>query len=169
MLDKITVFKNVCPYLGRTKVSTLRSLSSHASKRCPSVSRLAFKTAQHCPVMGPAVAMRVPQLAQAAGYASVAATEDVCPHAKKAKEAAQMAQAYSAMGKSNEAASHLETVKAAGKCPFPHGKAATETFVAPAQAKFDYNSFYTEELEKKHKGMSVCDHHVRNITNHAIN
>ena len=146
MLEKITVFKNVCPYLGRTKLSTLRSLSSHASKRCPSVSRLAFKTAASCPVMGPALAVRVPQLGQAAGYASVAATEDVCPHAKQAREAARMAQAFAAVGKK------AESKTAAAKCPFPHGKAATETFAAPSHAKFDYNAFYNEELEKKHKG-----------------
>ncbi|KAG9042343.1 mitochondrial 5-aminolevulinate synthase [Tulasnella sp. UAMH 9824] len=160
LLDKITVFKNVCPYLGRTSVSTLRSLSTHSSRRCPTVSRLSYKTAAGCPVMGPALAMRVPQLAQAAGYASVASPEEVCPHAKKAKEAAKLAQTLSAMGKSEEASATLKSVKdegekKVGKCPFPHAKAATEAFAgANHSAKFNYDAFYAEELDKKHKDKS---------------
>ncbi|KAG8884350.1 mitochondrial 5-aminolevulinate synthase [Tulasnella sp. 403] len=105
--------------------------------------------------MGPALALRLPQLAQAAGYASVAAPEDVCPHAKKVKDAAKMAETLSAMGSKEQAHAHREQAKAAGKCPFPHGPAASEAFTAtPSSPKFDYDAFYAEELDKKHKDKS---------------
>ncbi|KAG8860155.1 mitochondrial 5-aminolevulinate synthase [Tulasnella sp. 330] len=132
-LDKIAQFKNVCPYLGHTKMSTLRNLSTHVSNRCPAVSGLAFKTAQSCPVMGPALVNRAHQLIQTAGYASVAE----CPHAKTA--AADRAQ-----------------------CPVAHNMVGTSPVKAQADAQaaqekkeaFDYEAFYNAELEKKHKDKS---------------
>ncbi|KAG9002270.1 mitochondrial 5-aminolevulinate synthase [Tulasnella sp. JGI-2019a] len=133
-LDKIVQFKNVCPYLGHTKMSTLRNLSTQASNRCPAVSGLAFKTAQSCPVMGPALVNRAHQLVQTAGYASVAE----CPHAKNAS--------------ANKGA----------VCPVSHNIVGTSPVKAQAEAQaaqekkeaFDYEAFYNVELDKKHKDKS---------------
>lgn len=146
MLDKVVLFKNVCPYLGHTKLSTLRSLSTHASKTCPAVSSLTLKTAQSCPVMGPALVTRAQQLVHTAGYASVAE----CPHAAKTQAAAAAEEATRA------------------KCPVAHGMLGTSPVKAQAEAHhkaqvkeqqqenksaFNYDSFYNAELDKKHKGI----------------
>jgi 5-aminolevulinate synthase len=157
-------FNNVCPYLGRTKPRTLRSLSTATSTRYPSVSRLAVKAAQ-CPVMGPVISLRSTKLA--AGYASVAginsgastadpevhrihqqkgvrfdnATEadiDRCPHAGAARHAAKVAADLAAAKK--VAATKQAAAAAAGGCPF-HAQAAkpsvatTATTAPAAQAQ----------------------------------
>ncbi|KAG8934007.1 mitochondrial 5-aminolevulinate synthase [Tulasnella sp. 418] len=162
MLDKVLKFKSSCPYLGRTKVSTLRSLSTTASKRCPTVSQLAFRTATRCPVMGPPLAFRIPELARSAGYASVAGPAEVdqihkqkgvypvhkgpgaiCPHAKAGADAAKLTEELSA----------AKVNPTANKCPVPHG-VATSKAAASAHGGFDYSQFYTEQLDKKHKDKS---------------
>ena len=117
--------------------------------------------------MGPALVKRVPDLAQVAGYATEA---PVCPHAAKAKEAARMAEAFSTMHKQAiaKSADAEGIVKPQGKCPFPHGAAmgvppphpsaikSDAVYTADAAAaknnKFSYEGFYSEELDKKHKG-----------------
>ncbi|KAG8908751.1 mitochondrial 5-aminolevulinate synthase [Tulasnella sp. 403] len=96
--------------------------------------------------MGPALASRVPELARVAGYASVAA-QNIGPHANQAENTI-VDETYSEMDHHNQG-------KAAGKCPFPHGHVPPEAFTAiPSSGKFDYNAFYAEELEKKHKDKS---------------
>lgn len=175
-------FKAVCPYLGRTKSSTLRSLSTNASARYPSISRLAAK-ATGCPVMGPALSTTSTQIVK--GYASVAGTTsgaspsdpevvrlhqqqgvsmaggDVtkCPHASAAREAARVAeQLATAARKKATAAAHK---KEAAQCPF-HAQAqkvakpAAEPEVCTAKNKvgFDYEKFYNTELDKKHNDSS---------------
>lgn len=172
-MDKLTQlsrFKTVCPYLGRTKANTLRSLSTAASTRYPSVSRLTVK-ATKCPIMGPALSVRSQQMA--AGYASVAgstsgvsphdpeverihhhkgidvanATEaDIqkCPHASAARRAARVAEELAAAKKAT----------ALRKDSAPK-KVAVEATKKPAQkVGFDYEAFYAEELDKKHKDAS---------------
>jgi 5-aminolevulinate synthase len=140
-------FNNVCPYLGRTKPRTLRSLSTATSTRFPSVSRLAVKATQ-CPVMGPVISLRSTKLA--AGYASVAgsnsgasvvdpevhrihqqkgvrlesATEadiEKCPHASAARHAAQVA---TDLASAKHVADKKKSATAAAGCPF-HAQQAT--------------------------------------------
>jgi 5-aminolevulinate synthase len=109
-LANVTKFKSQCPFLGRTKTSTLRTLYMSASPRYSSLNRLTEKAIK-CPVMGPILAARSSEIA--AGYASVAGNVDVkaiheqqgvilpegsvanvekCPHASAALAAARMAQ-----------------------------------------------------------------------------
>ncbi|TFK57006.1 hypothetical protein OE88DRAFT_1730434 [Heliocybe sulcata] len=51
-LSSLGRFKGMCPYLGRTKQSTLRSLCTSTSPRYPVLNRLTEKATQ-CPVLGP--------------------------------------------------------------------------------------------------------------------
>ena len=76
-LSSLARFKASCPFLGRTKTSTLRTLCTSASNRYPTLSQLTERAAG-CPVMGPALSMRSKQLAgQTAGYASVAGNAEM--------------------------------------------------------------------------------------------
>ncbi|KAJ2933656.1 hypothetical protein H1R20_g3420, partial [Candolleomyces eurysporus] len=185
-LSSLTRFKAACPFLGRTKTSTLRNLSTSSSPRYPTLSVLTER-ATKCPVMGPALNTRSKEIV--AGYASVAGTFDVdkihkekgivpppgatiemCPHASAARAAARMAEdlAAAAAKKKRSKAAHHPHAKAAtatpkdaaaAGCPF-HLKAAAEAKLATAaesKAKhtgFNYEAFYTEELDKKHKDKS---------------
>ena len=192
-LSNLAKFKASCPFLGRTKTSTLRSLSTSSSPRYPSLSALTER-ATKCPVMGPALNTRSKEIV--AGYASVAgnldvdrihkdkgivpppgATIEMCPHASAARAAARMAEdlAAAAKKKKTRAAHHphakpatttskdgTAAAAAAAGCPF-HQKAAAEAKLATAaeptatKAKhtgFDYEAFYTAELDKKHKDKS---------------
>ncbi|OBZ76936.1 5-aminolevulinate synthase, mitochondrial [Grifola frondosa] len=174
-LSSIAKFKASCPFLGRTKTSTLRTLCTSTSPRYPSLSRLTEK-ATECPVMGPALQLRSGQMA--AGYASLAGTAEFnkipehkgvlaspsaasaekCPHASKALAAARMAEDLANLKneKSAKAASAPSTSKApatAAGCPF-HAATAKETKRKSTPGGFDYEQFYTTELEKKHQDAS---------------
>lgn len=173
MLDKLSSLAKYtasCPFLGRTKTSTLRTLCTSASSRYPTLSKLTEK-ATRCPVMGPALQVRSNQLV--AGYASIAGNAEVnsmhhhkglfptttsenvekCPHASKALAAARMAEDL-AKSKKHKAAPKASSSKAAAGCPF-HAEATTEAAKATAAVGgFNYEQFYTTELEKKHQDSS---------------
>lgn len=158
-MDVLARFKAACPFLARTKASTLRSLSTVASARAPALSKLTVK-ATKCPVMGPALSIRSAQIHNsAAGYASVAELEQVhrnegivfpvghphtaagasmCPHAKAAQAAASLAQEFANSHKKGNLASASAATTNAPKTP----------------GGFDYEKFYQDELEKKHKDKS---------------
>ncbi|EMD41112.1 hypothetical protein CERSUDRAFT_111686 [Gelatoporia subvermispora B] len=172
-LSSLAKFKASCPFLGRTKTSTLRTLCTSSSPRYPSLSKLTEK-ATECPVMGPALQLRSHQMV--AGYASVAGNAEFnkihqhkgvfpvptsaadaqkCPHAAKALAAARMAEDLAKAkekktAKAAEAAAGPSTSKAAaGACPFHAEGASKQTKVG-----FDYEQFYVNELEKKHQDAS---------------
>lgn len=165
-MDKLSSFirfKAACPFLGRTKTSTLRSLSTATSSRFPSLTVLTER-ATGCPVMGPALNTRSKEIV--ARYASVAANSDVekihkekgvnipagtsidkCPHASAARAAARMADELAV---ATAAKRHPEKKAVASGCPY-HQQ-------APVQARkhigFNYETFYKEELDKKHQDKS---------------
>ncbi|KAH7931305.1 5-aminolevulinate synthase [Leucogyrophana mollusca] len=152
-LSSLSRFKNSCPFLGRTKTSTLRTLTTSSSPRFPSLSQLTER-ATGCPIMGPALALRSNQIAS--GYASLAGQADVqkihhskgiypganpteadiakCPHASAARAAARMADELTAASTkpAEKAASPAETVAAAG-CPFHKAAATAESKVPPKE------------------------------------
>lgn len=171
-LSSLTRFKASCPFLGKTKTSTLRTLSTSTSPRFPSLSALTER-ATKCPVMGPALNVRSKEIV--AGYASVAANSDLdkihkekgifpppgssiemCPHASAARAAAQVADDLaSATSKKAHAKpkSVAEEASAAG-CPF-HAKAGGKLAMPKkTHSGFDYESFYVNELDKKHQDNS---------------
>lgn len=172
-LSSLTRFKAACPFLGRTKTSTLRSLSTSSSPGFPSLSALTER-ATKCPVMGPALSVRSKEIV--AGYASVAANSDVerihkdkgvfppagatiemCPHASAARAAARMADdlaAAAAKQKVKNDAKHAKeeaAAAAAAGCPF-HQKAvaeavaAQEAATATAQKSKDHINFDYEQF-----------------------
>ncbi|KAG1874701.1 pyridoxal phosphate-dependent transferase [Suillus subalutaceus] len=148
-------FKSSCPFLGGTKTSTLRALSSTISPRFHSISQLTER-AVNCPIMGPALVMRSTQMV--AGYASIAGQADVqkihhskgifpgtsvsdadiskCPHASAARAAARMADDLAAASTAKapeirkEVPSMAQKAAAAG-CPFH--KAATAAKEQPVK------------------------------------
>ncbi|KAF8803843.1 tetrapyrrole biosynthesis, 5-aminolevulinic acid synthase [Phlegmacium glaucopus] len=152
-MDKIARFKNACPFLGRTKTSTLRSLSSASSPRFSSLSALTER-ATKCPVMGPALNVRSKEIV--AGYASIAANADVdkmhkekgifpppgataemCPHASAARAASRMAEDLAAAANKKKNADATAKEAAAAGCPF-YLKAVAEAAAAtrPTVASF---------------------------------
>lgn len=174
-LSSFTRFKASCPFLGRTKTSTLRTLSTSSSARFPSLSGLTER-ATKCPVMGPALTARSKELV--AGYASFAgkaevdkihkeqgvsvpagATIEMCPHATAARAAARMAEDLTAAANlkakqdaAKKAKADVSAAAAAG-CPFHQQASAAKPKVA-APGTFDYEAFYVNELDKKHKDAS---------------
>ncbi|CAK5276040.1 unnamed protein product [Mycena citricolor] len=146
-MDKLSTFsrfKASCPFLKHTKTTTLRSLSTSASPRFPSISALTER-ATKCPVMGPTLNVRGKEIV--AGYASVASVGDVaqihkeqgvkvpagatiemCPHASAARAAAQMANdlASAAARKAAQTVKPGDVAKAAAAagCPFHKAGAA---------------------------------------------
>ena len=163
-MDKLSTlarFKAKCPFLHRTSQSTLRTLCTTTSARYPTLSQLTER-ATKCPVMGPALVQRSTQIAQSAGYASVAGAADVqnihahegifpipteeniakCPHAAAARRAAQMAEELARAKKTSAKFSH----SAAGV-----NKAARPQAIS---SHFDYEAFYNAELDKKHQDKS---------------
>lgn len=176
-LASLSKFKASCPFLARTKSTTLRTLCTKASPRYPSLSKLTVK-ATGCPVMGPALTLRSGQIV--AGYASVAGNAEVskihqqkgvdpasaditqCPHASKAIAAArvaeQLAKAKAHATEKQAAVASTSKAAAAAGCPF-HAEAgrvaSPETGKrVPLPDGFDYEQFYAVELDKKHKDAS---------------
>lgn len=173
-LSSLAKFKSTCPFLGRTKSSTLRTLCTSASPRYPTLSRLTERATQ-CPVMGPALQTRSNQMV--AGYASFAGRADIqkiheekgvfpiptgtniekCPHAAKAIAAARMAEdlAKAAKGKDvddiNTIGKKSPTSAAPSGCPFHAAQSSKE---AAAADGFNYEKFYADELERKHQDAS---------------
>ncbi len=159
-LSSLAKFKSSCPFLGRTKNSTLRTLCTSSSHRYPSLSKLTER-ATKCPVMGPALQLRSGQIA--AGYASVAGNAEVnnlhhhkgvfptptsasieqCPHASKALAAARIAEdlAKAKGDKETKAAAHASTSKlAADGCPF-HATSSEKKVKPASVGGFDYEHF----------------------------
>ncbi|KAK7470910.1 mitochondrial 5-aminolevulinate synthase [Stygiomarasmius scandens] len=181
-LSTLSRFKASCPFLGRTKTSTLRTLCTSTSPRFPTISVLTER-ATKCPVMGPALNVRSKELV--AGYASVAgssevdqihkekginvpanATVEMCPHASAARAAARMADDLAAAAAQKKVDSGASAAKAAAAgCPFHKSVAAGATastapkpsappHKASVPGGFDYDRFYVNELDKKHKDKS---------------
>jgi 5-aminolevulinate synthase len=173
-LSSLSKFAASCPYLGRTKPTSLRALCTSASPRFPLLTKLTEK-ATECPVMGAALAKRSGQLVQ--NFASLAQGVDVvkihqdkgvdvttgsiekCPHASKALEAARKAEQLAAAKKRSDgikaakAAAQAHQAVAAGLAQ----GTSSDLKQCPAHAHpgtFDYEKFYADELQKKHDDKS---------------
>ncbi|KAF8268290.1 5-aminolevulinate synthase [Lactarius quietus] len=117
-LSTLAKFTASCPFLGRTKPSSLRTLCTSASPRFPSLTRLTEK-ATECPLVQ--------------SFASVAQSVDVVKlHQERA-------------------------------CPAPHPVSVPKPAQAPSAdlkqcpahaGGFNYEQFYTDELQKKHDDKS---------------
>lgn len=175
-LSSLSRFKASCPFLARTKNNALRTLCTTSSNRFPSISALTER-ATKCPAMGPALNARSKELA--AGYASIAgntdfeqihkdqginvpagATIEMCPHASAARNAARVAADLHAAAKDKSKAMPAKKVPsdkaaaAAAGCPFHAKQTADATENATTSGLFNYQSFYSTELQKKHDDKS---------------
>ncbi len=165
-LSSLAKFASSCPFLGRTKPSSLRTLCTSASPRFPSLTMLTEK-ATECPVMGAALAKRSGQLVQ--NFASLAQGVDVvkmhqdkgvdvtssniekCPHASKALAAARVAEELASAKKRSDSLKAAKDAAAA--------KPSQSTSHAPKQCPvhadgFNYERFYADELQNKHDDKS---------------
>ena len=170
-LSSVAKFKSLCPFLGKTAPKTLRSLSTAASSRYPSLSVLTER-ATHCPIMGPALNVRSSEIV--AGYASFAgadvdkihkdhgvvpppgASAEMCPHASAARAAARMAKDLAAAAKDTTTVPNAAVPTPTG-CPFHKEKAPAApkpALKSTKRAGFDYGMFYKTELDKKHQDNS---------------
>ncbi|KAF7301487.1 5-aminolevulinate synthase [Mycena indigotica] len=168
-LSTLTRFKAHCPFLKTTQTSALRTLCTSASPRFPSISALTER-ATKCPVMGPALNVRGQELV--AGYASVAgagdvaqihkekgitvpagATVEMCPHASAARAAARTASDLAAAAVNKAEAKGCPFHTAGAQMPADHPK-VPQAAAKPARVGFNYESFYENELDKKHQDNS---------------
>ena len=157
----------MCPYLSARKMKTIRMMSTTASTKYPSVSRLVVK-ATKCPAMRPALLMRSHEQVTA-GYASLTDgvipipvsdnnTEGkslpppgVCPHAHAAVHPSPATQLPE--GKSNPVSTSPDT-RLASHVDEPTWAIPHQPHVNTHPVHFDYATFYAEELEKKHEDKS---------------
>lgn len=153
-------FQRVCPFLRRTSATDVaRSLSGIANIN-DGVNRLSSLSAQRCPVIGEALSVAQRGYASAADRSTIdeihrregvpKGAQGVCPMAAAGHRAAQQA-------------SQLAQEKAAPVVPQESARAhqaqqalnAAAARVAPnSTGKFNYEAFYTEELDKKHRDKS---------------
>lgn len=151
-LHGLKTFGNVCPFLKKTTVSGLRSLSSPATGN-----RLAVLAQTQCPLMSMAYASKGFSTSAASfntqvrGYASIA--EQQADAAKLQREEAAAAASKTGQTAGVAAEAEQQTEKAHGGRPTAAlGFAKHET--TSARPGFSYESFYQSELEKKHKDKS---------------
>ncbi|EEP79475.1 5-aminolevulinate synthase [Uncinocarpus reesii 1704] len=145
--------RSLCPFLKRTSPSTLRSLSSStrpqaaASPGGGTISNLQV-IARRCPIMSKALAVQSARMAGAGGCPMkglrglhTSAVRQASVREVGGKKADRVPPALSNLSSipSPSAAMKRDTV-----CPGPKP-------AAPPAGKFDYEGFYSGELEKKHK------------------
>ncbi|KIV91599.1 5-aminolevulinate synthase, mitochondrial [Exophiala mesophila] len=147
--------KGVCPFLKKTSPATLRTLST-STRQSPgggTLTNLQF-IARRCPVMNKALAVQSARISSRRNYNNLATGTGVVKsllekklHTSAEKKASvepnlfRPAQQAPPLQKAQTTAQKADTY--AG--PKPH---------APATARYDYDAFYKNELEKKHKDKS---------------
>ncbi|EXJ79914.1 5-aminolevulinate synthase, mitochondrial [Capronia epimyces CBS 606.96] len=149
--------KGVCPFLKKTSPATLRSLSTstHQSPGGGTITNLQF-IARRCPVMNKALAVQSARMTSRRSYGKATAGTGVVKSLleKKlhtsAEKKANVAPSTSPI-RPVQQAPPLQKVQPAVKKP--------DAYVGPKPAappvpRFDYEGFYNNELEKKHKDKS---------------
>lgn len=133
-------YKKVCPFLHRTPLGALRHLSSQRAPVAANAAPMSKLTAMasNCPVMGHAIAQR---------------------QGRTITSSAKAAMRYSPSAHVKHSASlsvrHTEPVNAAVQSGAPSAEQTCPHHAAASHDKpFDYEAFYTAELEKKHKDKS---------------
>ncbi|KAH7390561.1 5-aminolevulinate synthase-like protein [Pyrenochaeta sp. MPI-SDFR-AT-0127] len=151
--------RSMCPFLSKTSPATLRSLSTTASGHDVSPGAGSMSNLQvlgrRCPIMGKALAVqsaRMGSSALAGAFGGVRAYHSRVNRAKLHTSTSKEAQAID-----------IENLRGKqGPIPFPHAAqkpaVAKPTHVGapqtPQTPTFDYEGFYHNELDKKHKDKS---------------
>ncbi|TKA31135.1 5-aminolevulinate synthase, mitochondrial [Salinomyces thailandicus] len=151
--------RTMCPFLNKTSPATLRSMSmstgvQQAAPGGGAMSNLQI-IARRCPVMGKALSVqsaRVGNSALSGAFGGTRAYHAKVPRARLHTNAPNQAQAHDIPNVRREHAPFAPP-RAQQQQPQQqpqHGMAPTP----PNAAKFDYNGFYQNELDKKHKDKS---------------
>ncbi|KAI9764261.1 MAG: mitochondrial 5-aminolevulinate synthase [Geoglossum simile] len=166
--------RNLCPFLKTTSPATLRALSTSASRSGGGGSAMSSLQimARRCPIMGKALAVQSARnrlggvRAYAMGRAKLhtsrvkearavdagtlfgAEKKGTCPHAAKAAATAAAAAAAAAT-----TASAAAVAATAASAALPVASTAPPV-AARNTTHFDYEGFYTAELDKKHRDKS---------------
>ncbi|KAJ1335128.1 5-aminolevulinate synthase [Microdochium nivale] len=159
--------KAMCPFLKQASPATLRALST--STRAPAAqlqaspcggtfSRLQL-LGQRCPVMGKALAIQSSRLGKAgmAASATVAGLRHFSALYKSGKAGIHTTRAHDARPVEAPIFAPREDGQFTQKAPTaarPSASPAQQIQDASSSSKFDYESFYQDELDKKHKDKS---------------
>lgn len=131
--SQLRLFKQMCPFLQRTSVSTLRKMSTTSIM---GVTRLRLR-AQACPVLGPMLAIGQTSVPFSKTYAKTAHLDDIDGLNKP------------------PATSHVQGCPhLRHSSPSPVAHIPTTFRQASKREGFDYENFYEAELDKKHKDKS---------------
>ncbi|PGH06151.1 5-aminolevulinic acid synthase [Blastomyces parvus] len=159
--------RSLCPFLQRTSPATLRALSTPASPGGGTISNLQV-IARRCPIMSKALAVQSARMATPRAFSTFAGAASGCGakgvkglrvpagrkkfHTSASKEAAIE---QGSVRKRENVHPPLSKVQV-GKPAMPDRMAAfpAPRPAAPATSKFDYEAFYNNELDKKHKDKS---------------
>lgn len=175
-LRGLKAFGHVCPFLQHSTVSKLRTLSTQAlsaSSGAASSNRLAYLAQTKCPLMSIAYAAKSQSYSTASiasssqipafstgrrrGYASIAEqhAETARLQREQAQAAAKQAAAVTGQtgGIASEQAADPERVFYAGRPTTALGF-AKHVVTSHRPGQFNYEQFYTVELDKKHKDKS---------------
>jgi len=145
--SQLRIFRQLCPFLGRTSPLTLRKMSTHSIM---GVTRLRLR-AQACPILGPVLSLD--------------------PHATCSLSSSTQAnhQARRHYAKTTNMDVHIQhlykkptdTIDPQAQCPLAHKQVSNprigqihDPVPHPKQELFDYETFYNNELEKKHQDKS---------------
>ncbi|KAI2637414.1 5-aminolevulinate synthase [Xylaria nigripes] len=146
--------KAVCPFLKKTTPATLRALSNstrpQASQCGGTISKLQL-LGQRCPVMGKALAIQSAHCPIAGSFALPGHSSKAKIHTSRAKEARAVEGTIFAP---SDKAQYPPAAPVNRKANAMAAAAATAAVPDGLKTKFDYASFYEQELAKKHKDRS---------------
>ncbi|ODN98384.1 5-aminolevulinic acid synthase [Cryptococcus wingfieldii CBS 7118] len=125
-------FSGVCPFLGHSSPATLRAMANTTHTNGSALTQSALG----CPMMGPKLAT----ISASRSYASVAGAKEVAQMHQSQKPASEQPAAAEPAQSSSTKAVHAKSVDARRN--------------AAKAGAYDYQRFYENELEKKHKDKS---------------
>jgi hypothetical protein len=146
--------KQVCPFLKRSSPTTLRMLATSysTSSRGYRVSGLQ-KAATHCPVIGKALAVQQSKR----NYVAKSEKVTMTPSHPGLAESVSLEEVHRAAGVTDLTkgiTSERIQVNFLGTCPHAEAARKAHGLKFDAPTPFDYEAFYANELDKKHKDKS---------------
>ncbi|KAI0131719.1 tetrapyrrole biosynthesis, 5-aminolevulinic acid synthase [Hypoxylon sp. NC0597] len=153
--------KAMCPFLKKASPATLRALSTstrpQASPCGGTISKLQL-LGQRCPVMGKALAIQSARVGRApmANAATAAGIRNYSGQPKPGRAKIHTSRSHEARAVDASVFTARESVQFPPAVPVNRKANVSATVGKPPSpnAKFDYDAFYQEELDKKHKDKS---------------
>ena len=148
-VNNISRYRNKCPFLGKVNTSQLRNLSKSLVPSQSSPLGVASKLttyATNCPIMGPAIQYKLGK-SNKRNYASVAGRKEVDEiHKKQGVD-------HRSGGVCPHAAAGLAAANAAAAAVESHRSKMSNNSIRSGP-KFNYDQFYSQQLQKKHDDAS---------------